>query len=298
MLEIAHLPAVQQALLDWHEARGLRAPWRESRDPYHCLVAATMAQQTQMSRVLSMYERFVGAFPTVERLADASPGEVIRVWRGMGYNTRAIRLHRAARAIAAGGWPRDAAALAKIEGIGPFTAAIIASFAFNAPAACVDTNVRRVLGRLSGEEDVRPRDLQQLADAALAAWKPARWNQALMDYGASVCTPRPKCGDCAVAHWCASRDRYTGARVEDRRTRYRAVTRAAPYEGSPRWYRGRIIDALRDLPAGGSLPLTTLARALSDGGTRVRVAYLRELASALERDGLAVVARGRISLPD
>ena len=110
---------VQRALLAWHRRDGMRAPWRDSGDPYQALVAAVMAQQTQMSRVLPSYERFVAAFPTIDSLATASLGEVIRVWKGMGYNQRAVRLHRASRTIAEHGWPRDVAALCKIDGIGP-----------------------------------------------------------------------------------------------------------------------------------------------------------------------------------
>src|SRR5439155_21639822 len=143
-----------------------------------------MAQQTQMSRVLASYERFLTAFPTLQSLARASAGDVIRVWKGMGYNTRAVRLHRAAQTVAARGWPHRAAELATIPGIGPFTAAIIASFAFGEPAAGVDTNVRRVLGRLAGDGHASPADMQRLADASIAREVPARWNQALMDYGA------------------------------------------------------------------------------------------------------------------
>ncbi|HEY8172756.1 MAG TPA: A/G-specific adenine glycosylase, partial [Dehalococcoidia bacterium] len=199
---IGNLREVQQALLAWHAEHGLRAPWRASGDPYECLVAAMMAQQTQMSRVMPSYERFVAAFPTLEALATASAGDVIRVWEGMGYNTRAVRLHRAARAIYASGWPRDAASLAKIDGIGPFTAAIIASFAFGETAACVDTNVRRVLGRLAGDDGIDGAPLQQLADASCPGEDAARWNQAVMDYGARVCVARPKCGECVVAEWC------------------------------------------------------------------------------------------------
>ena len=109
----------------------------------------------------------------------------------MGYNQRAVRLHRAARTIAAEGWPHDAASLARIDGIGPFTAAIIASFSFGQPAAAVDTNVIRVLTRLAGDDTLRGKRLQDLADAVIPHDEPARWNQALMDYGARICIPRP-----------------------------------------------------------------------------------------------------------
>ena len=301
---IAGLPHVQRALLKWHRARGMQAPWRESGDPYEVLVAAVMAQQTQMSRVMPSYERFVAAFPTVESLAAASPGDVIRVWAGMGYNQRAIRLHRAARTIVAGGWPHDAASLAQIDGIGPFTAAIIASFAFGEPAACVDTNVRRVLGRLSGDESIDGKRLQSLADASLAVREPARWNQALMDYGARVCGIRPKCGECVVSRWCASPREQANApvlRVADERGTYVAklpTRKTQPkFEGSARWWRGRIVAALRVLPAGESITLARLRATLSSAGDPPPPAELATLVSALESHGLVEISGKRIALP-
>ncbi|HYM16130.1 MAG TPA: A/G-specific adenine glycosylase [Dehalococcoidia bacterium] len=298
--EIAALPDVRRALLRWHRAHGLHAPWRESGNPYETLVAAVMAQQTQMSRVMPAYERFIAAFPTVEALAGASPGAVIRAWSGMGYNARAVRLHRAARTIAATGWPRDAASLARIDGIGPFTAAVIASFAFGQRAACVDTNVRRVLGRLAGDETLDGARLQQLADRSLAVRAPARWNQALMDYGARVCTPRPDCGGCAVARWCASRERYMAPRssLGEKRGVYRAGPRKPAYAGSPRWYRGRIIEVLRALPPGGSVPVRSLPRRIERDGRVLAPAETWALVAALERAGLVVLHRGRVALPE
>jgi A/G-specific adenine glycosylase len=302
---MSHLPEIQRALLDWHASNALQAPWRASGDPYECLVAAVMAQQTQMSRVMPSYERFVAAFPTLESLATASAGDVIRVWAGMGYNQRAVRLHRAAREIHASGWPRDAASLARIHGIGPFTAAIIASFAFGETAACVDTNVRRVLGRLAGDEQISATQLQSLADASIAHDAPARWNQAVMDYGARVCGVRPKCDECVVAAWCPSRERYAAPkpRVSDARGAYNAkprpAKREAPFEGSTRWYRGRIVDALRTLPPGERIPLDDLgARMPANGHTRMARADLDALVRGLERDGLASVTGGGVALPE
>jgi len=302
---IDELPQVRRALRRWHRRHGLRAPWRESGDPYHALVAAVMAQQTQMSRVMPSYERFIAAFPTVESLAGASLAYVIRAWAGMGYNQRAVRLHRAARTLAADGWPHDVASLARIDGIGPFTAAIVASFAFGAPAACVDTNVQRVLGRLAGDEEIAGARLQRLADAALARREPARWNQALMDYGARVCAPRPRCGACVVARWCASRERYQAPErmVAEERAPYDARPRRparsqAPYEGSARWYRGRIVDVLRGLPPGGSVPLRVLPRLIADGRPALSAGETRELVRALERAGLAVVRGRGVALPE
>jgi A/G-specific adenine glycosylase len=306
--QIAYLPRVQRALLAWHAGHGLHAPWRESGDPYEVLVAAVMAQQTQMSRVMPAYERFIAAFPTLEDLARATAADVIRAWAGMGYNQRALRLHRAARTIAAEGWPRDAAALERIEGIGPFTAAIVASFSFGQPAACVDTNVRRVLGRLAGEEDIVPRALQRLADSALAADHPARWNQAVMDYGARVCLPRPKCPECVVARFCAWREMHTGAELKVADAPAPAAPKrrraAAPerYEGSRRYFRGRAIDALRALPPGERIALSALPAMLANGHAAPSAEDVRALIDGLVRDGLASVhdttAGPAVSLPE
>lgn len=306
----------------------MRAPWRESADPYHVLVAAVMAQQTQMSRVMPSYERFIAAFPTVDALAAATAGDVIRVWAGMGYNQRAIRLHRAARTIVADGWPRDAASLARIDGIGPFTAAIIASFAFGEPAACVDTNVRRVLGRLSGDERIDGKRLQALADGALAADVPARWNQAVMDYGARVCTVRPKCTECVVSRWCGwwreqsaadKRQQAAGRRrvrriavgaqpaapgllVADERGTYEVKPSAkkpqAKFEGSARYWRGRIVDALRALPPGKSIPVAELRRVIANGAEAApSFDEVRALLAALEGHGLVAAGGDHVALP-
>ncbi len=301
---IEGLPRVQRALLDWHRRHGMRAPWRDSGDPYHALVAAVMAQQTQMSRVMPSYDRFIAAFPTLDALAAASPADVIRVWAGMGYNQRAVRLHRAARQVAASGWPRDAAGLVQIEGVGPFTAAIIASFALGEAAACVDTNVRRVLGRLAGDESIDGAPLQALADASMPPRDAARWNQALMDYGARVCVARPKCDECVVAAHCASRERFAAPRpmVAEGRTGYAAAPlrkkREAPFEGSPRYFRGRIIDVLRALPSGATLPLDALPALIANGHPAPSPETTRDLLAALERAGLATVRNGAASLPE
>jgi A/G-specific adenine glycosylase len=290
---IRDLPSVRRALLAWHRRYGLPAPWRDSRDPYRCLVAAVMAQQTQMSRVMPAYERFIGRFPTVDALAAAPAADVIRAWRGMGYNRRAVRLHRAAQRIARHGWPADAASLEQIEGVGPCTAAVVASFAFKEPAACVDTNVRRVLGRLAGDETMAASRIRALAAAAISQRAPGRWNQALMDYGALVCAPRPRCGECAVARWCRSRRRYARGDAAPARTR-----RQSAYAGSTRYYRGRIIDVLRGLPAGGSVRVAALRGLIADGRRPLAAQEVRALVAALVSADLAVVRRGRLSLPE
>ncbi len=312
---IPNLPRIQRALLKWHDADGMHAPWRDSRDPYEALVAAVMAQQTQMSRVMVLYERFIAAFPTVEALAAASVGDVIRVWKGMGYNQRAVRLHNAARTIVRDGWPQDAASLATIDGVGPFTAAIIASYAFNQPAACVDTNVVRILTRLAGDETLGGKRLQDLADACMtgpAAAEPARWNQTLMDYGARICTSRPKCNECVVSKYCAT---YTRAQtpggevphlspklVADTRTPYRMRPTTddrqpkTKFEHTPRYFRGRIIDALRDLPPGKTFRIEDLPARIANEVTPA-ADEVEAWVTALEKSGLIERRGNRLRLP-
>jgi len=278
----------------------MQAPWRESGDPYQVLVAAVMAQQTQMSRVLPKHSEFIDVFPTIEALASASTADVLRAWAPLGYNMRALRLHRAAqRIVSMGSWPRRVDDLQKIEGIGPFTAAIIASFAFGQPAAAIDVNVVRVLSRLAGKIDTPlPNSaLQPMADELCSPRSPARWNQAMMDLGAAVCTARkPKCGICPIARWCRAQPLFAEApirRVAEARAPYRAQ---APFAGSARYYRGRIVQALRELDAGKSLtPRQLLARI--PNRHELDSAGLRSLIEALERDGLVRVERGRVRLP-
>lgn len=258
-----------------------------------------MAQQTQMSRVLPKFDEFIKAFPTIEALATAPTSEVLRQWAGLGYNLRALRLQRAARCIVdMGGFPRWAADLEHIEGIGPFTAAIVTSFAFGEPVAAIDTNVERVVARLSGKlNGLRARNVRDAAGGLVSLRAAGRWNQAMMDLGAQVCTARtPKCSACPLARWCRGRPLLT------RPERMVAEPRASygvqpPFRHSRRYFRGRIVDMLRALPPGRSLaPAQMLQRlpdrdGLDDGA-------LTDLVESLNHDGLVRVTRaGRVMLP-
>ena len=191
---------MEAALLAWFEENGRDLPWRRTRDPYAILVSEVMLQQTQVERVVPRYLAWLERWPTVEELADASPGDVIREWQGLGYNRRALNLHRAAQRVAAGGWPDDLAAL---PGIGRYTADAVACFAFGRNVLPVDTNVARVRERT-----------RERFDAACA--------QALMDLGATVCLARiPRCGLCPLATDCPSRGR-----------RYDPIRKQGRFEGS------------------------------------------------------------------
>jgi A/G-specific adenine glycosylase len=200
---------VEATLLAWYAQHGRDLPWRRTRDPYAILVSEVMLQQTQAARVAPRFVAWLERWPTVESLADAPLADVVRAWQSLGYNRRAVSLHRAARRIAAGGWPDD---LTELPGVGRYTASAVARFAFGRAVLPVDTNVRRVLER-SG-----------LAFGPAAA-------HALMDLGATVCLARvPRCGCCPLAAMCPARGR-----------RYPPLRRQSRFEGSFRQRRGRVL---------------------------------------------------------
>jgi A/G-specific adenine glycosylase len=207
---------VDAALLAWFDANARDLPWRKTRDPYAILVSEVMLQQTQVERVVPRYLAWLERWPTVEALAAASAGDVIRAWQGLGYNRRAVSLHRAAQYVASRGWPED---LTELPGVGPYTADAVAAFAFGAPVLPGDTNVRRVrerTGHRFGPECA----------------------QALMDLGATVCLARvPRCGVCPLAGDCPSRGR-----------RYPPLRRQGPLEGSFRQRRARVLRAVSERP--------------------------------------------------
>jgi A/G-specific adenine glycosylase len=253
---VTGLPAAaRRAVLDWYDTRGRIIAFRATRDPYAILVSEVMAQQTQISRVVPAWEGFIRRFPTVADLAAASPADVLRAWQGMGYDRRALNLHRAARAIVAehgGRVPGDVAALEALPGIGPYTARAVASIAFGQRVGAVDTNVRRVLGRALGlDARAAPgsRSLQAIADASIDAARPADWTHAVMDLGATVCRPRtPRCDACPIVAWCRFAGTAAGAEPGSPPPRARRATTAEPrptFTATTRWLRGRILDRLR-----------------------------------------------------
>lgn len=207
---------VSRRLRRWFRRHGRDLPWRRTRDPYRILVSELMLQQTQVSRVLDYYHRFLERFPTLERLAASPPTQVREAWAGLGYYARARNLHALAIAVTRDGsgvLPDDPATLRTLPGVGAYTAGAVASFAFERRAALVDTNVARVLARVFAPRlhPKRPRDLTQLwriADAVLPTRGPTAWvhNQALMELGALVCTARVRhCTRCPLRTVCATR---------------------------------------------------------------------------------------------
>jgi A/G-specific adenine glycosylase len=203
-------------LLAWYAENKRPLPWRDTTDPYAILVSEVMLQQTQAERVIPHWRSWLARWPTVEALAAATAGEVIVAWQGLGYNRRALNLHRAARHVAELGWPDD---LRELPGVGPYTAAAVGNFAFARDVLPVDVNVARVQER-TGEQ----------FDAECA--------QALFDLGATICVARvPRCGECPLTRVCPSRGR-----------RYEPLRKQSPFEGS---FRQRRASALRAVAAGG-----------------------------------------------
>lgn len=204
------IPALRTALLAWFDAAGRELPWRVGpeggRDPYRAWVAEILLQQTQVSRGLLYYGRFLDTFPTVQALADAPQDAVLKAWEGCGYYARARNLHRAAQEIAARGeFPSNYDGWLALSGVGPYTAAAVSSLAFGEARAVNDGNVRRVLARWLGEAEPTPTWVQAQADTFLDPARPAAWNEAVMDLGATVCTPKaPNCPACPVREWCAA----------------------------------------------------------------------------------------------
>ena len=247
---------LREAILAWYDARGRSLPFRGTTDPYAVLVSEIMAQQTQISRVAPAWTAFMATFPTLADLAAASPADVLRAWRGMGYNRRALNLWRTARVVVeehGGRLPSDIAALERLPGIGPYTARAVAAIAFGLPLGAVDTNVRRVLGRAIGGaiDAFSPSELQRVADGAVPAHRPADWTHALMDVGATFCrSGKPLCVECPALAVCRYAAALPAAGGVDRRI-VRASGPRSPFTATSRWLRGRIVDRLRQIEGAG-----------------------------------------------
>jgi A/G-specific adenine glycosylase len=206
---------VKQLLLAWYSENGRDLPWRHTTDPYEILVSEIMLQQTQVERVIPRWHAWLERWPTAAALAEASPAEVIVAWQGLGYNRRAINLHRAAHHVAENGWPND---LIKLPGVGPYTAAAVGNFAFGRDVLPADVNIARIQERTGDQFD-------------------GECAQALFDLGATICLARiPRCGECPLAAGCPSRGK-----------RYEPLRKQSKFEGS---FRQRRANALREVAAG------------------------------------------------
>ncbi|MEA2525301.1 MAG: A/G-specific adenine glycosylase [Thermomicrobiales bacterium] len=296
VVDPTEIAKVRSALLSWFAANRRDLPWRHSRDPYRILVSEVMLQQTQVDRVLPYYEAFLHRFPDVQALAAAPTAEVIKAWAGLGYNRRAVNLQRTAQYVAehlGGEFPSDVGALRQLPGIGPYTAGAIACFAFEQDVAFVDTNIRRVLHRVFVGVDVptpsaSEREIVAIAGSAVPAGDGWTWNQALMEFGALQCTARkPACVICPLQSTCRAFPVVLSALGE--LPRGVRLKREAPFTGSNRFYRGRVLAALRDEIADG-IALTELGPRVRDDFKPDDLPWLYDVVQGLERDGLALVA--------
>lgn len=309
------LEDVHHRLLTWYAAAQRELPWRATNDPYAILVSEMMLQQTQVERVLPKFQQFLATFPTLAALAAAPTADVISAWVPLGYNMRAVRLQSIARQVIAeydGCIPDSIEELLKLKGIGRYTAGAIACFAYRKQVATVDTNIRRVLHRIFlGLEYPAPRlndsQLLTLAEQVLPPGEAYNWNQALMDLGATICSSNnPQCSRCPVQESCkafAELGQYSLfpagdifpqlRKVAEKKARYQT----RPFTSTNRYFRGRIVDLLRTVPAGQRMTLDALGPKIKPGFCADDLPWLQKIVAGLAKDGLLDYADDGVRLP-
>lgn len=249
----------QNLIFTWWKDNARDLPWRKTRDPYKILISEVMLQQTQVSRVLPKYTEFIEAFPTVEALAASSPAAVLRLWKGMGYNRRALHLKHAAEAIVRDHkdkFPNDESLLVKLPGVGTYTARALLVFAFEKNVAMVDTNIRQIITHFFYNDTIqRETVIQKTADILVPRGKSWMWHQALMDYGA-LALPKTK----------------------------NIKKKTIPFWESNRYVRGKIIDRLRT----GAIREDILLKEFSN----------KDLIDGLIKDGLVERSGRMLHLPE
>jgi len=306
---------VHAALLQWYRAHQRDLPWRSTTDAYAILVSEIMLQQTQVERVQPKYHQFLAAFPTLAKLAAAPTAEVIRVWVPLGYNSRAVRLQSIARQVLAefgGQIPASIDELLRLKGIGRYTAGAIACFAYHQQVATVDTNIYRVLHRIFlGLEHPEPRitteQMFTFAEQVLPPGEAYNWNQALMDLGATICaSANPQCARCPMQEQCqAYRDLsqyslFPGGEVlrQLRKVAEKKPTyQSQPFTSSNRYFRGRIVDLLRSVPAQQRIPLAVLGVQIKPGFSDEDHVWLQTIINGLVKDGLLDATEEGVRLP-
>jgi A/G-specific adenine glycosylase len=294
--------AAQGLVLSWWDRHRRDLPWRDTRDPWAVLIAEIMAQQTQVNRVVPRWHEFLERWPTPAVLAAASLADVLRAWQGLGYPRRAANLHRSAQVVVAdpglgGSLPDTLEGLLALPGIGPYTARAVLAFAHEADVGVVDTNTGRILARVGGRR-LGARAAQVAADAWVPAGEGWAWNQAMLDVGALLCRPVPRCHDCPLATSC--RWALDGWPNPDPAAKSAGVSvRQAPYRGSMREVRGRVLDVLAEGGATTDDVIASSVRALAPSAAHhaepldVRVV---EALTQLEADGLVAVSASIVTL--
>jgi A/G-specific adenine glycosylase len=290
---------ISRPLFAWYRLKKRDFVWRSTTDPYVILISEVMLQQTQASRVQERLPLFLKQFPTVASLARSSAADVIRAWRGLGYNNRAVRLRELARSVVTdfhGRIPRTVDQLLELPGIGPYTANAVACFAFGQRVGVVDVNVRRVLSRMSkrmhSQTGLLPeKEIDRIAEALLPT-DSYTWNQALMELGATVCTARsPKCDICPLRIKCPSRDFAVHPPViASRSGKHRARPEPAHCGIPNRLWRGKVVQAVANLGEGEHLTLSSLGAAIKHDFRPDEMGWLAGLSRQLERDGILEIS--------
>ncbi len=287
---------LRRRLLAWYDANRRDLPWRRTRDPYRIWVAETLLIQTQVETAIPFYDRFLQRFPDVHALAEADLDSVLKLWEGLGYYARARNLHRAARQVVeehGGRLPADETSLRKLPGIGPYTAAALLSIAFGQPSLAVDGNLRRVISRVYDLRRPTPARLRELGTPLLDRQRPGDLNQALMDLGSTLCTPRsPRCPRCPLESLCLARAR---GRAEARPERRPARKRPHHDIAVGVVWRGDEILIAKRRPEGLLGGLWEFPGGKPEPGESLEAAVVREVAEEL---GIEIAAGSKIASVD
>jgi len=239
---------IRKLLMEWAKDNKTPFPWQNNRNPYYALVAGVCAQQTQMSRIIEIFNRWIYFFPTLEKGANASRAEILRVWGNAGYPRRAVNLHKTLKICTneyGGIIPNNEDSLIQLPGIGPFTAAIIQIFGYRKNKTAIDTNITRIYGRvicgdLQPIHETDPKLIQNIATQLLPSGKAHIWNPTLMDFGAAVCTTKPKCDSCVLKKICAARPKLNSEIT------LQPIKKQQTFMNSNRYWRGQILKILRE----------------------------------------------------
>ncbi|MBW7889241.1 MAG: A/G-specific adenine glycosylase [Bacteroidetes bacterium] len=288
------ISALHKKILRWYRQNGRELPWRKTSDPYRILLSEIMAQQTQVSRVEIFYTKWLAKFPTLQSAARAKTREILLQWSGLGYNSRALRLHALAKFVVKNyrsRLPHSVEELQKLPGIGAYTSHAVACFAFRQQLPVVDVNIKRILLRIFGYTTrLTDKEIWKLAEEILPSGKAYHWNQALMDFGAVICTARnPKCAICPVQKECASAFSPM-FNVPEKRKKKEPSRKGIPR----RLYRGKILKMLHYTV----LTEKEIAEQLWHSFSSRDVLWLHNLLHQMIADGLLKRLRGKLGIAE
>lgn len=276
--------AFQTYILSWWEKNKRDLPWRKTRNPYKIMVSEVMLQQTQVLRVIDKYEEFIQKFPDVHSLQKVKKSDVLKIWKGLGYNRRALYLYNTAKTIVkahGGEFPEDEKTLRTLPGIGEYTARAILIFAYNKQIACIDTNIEQILTHyfFKGKKQ-KPSKIKELAEKLVPKGKSWEWHQALMDFNSMELKSK--------------KSEVRSQNIEESASwRRKDSKKKIPFKETDRFFRGRVIDRLRE----GDIDESELLNLFSKKYKKPSV-FLKKIIQGLEKDGLLVNNRGVLELPE